>query len=1095
MHISGFHRRLLAPFAWLVPLATMFSVELARAEPVTDDLVSGAQVTTRNGCALLQVYFHVRVRYIGHFPQDHGDELRITLQPIDLSVLSQLRLVRREGVMVDNSGLADIQAVTATLDDAAVGPTLRIQFSRPVAYEVGQLGRFDSIAVALPRTGSSAICKLRDFADINAPQANGPANEQGSAVLSTRSKKVSGDKISTANMKLIEASMDEARYAIRKNRYSEAIALLQKVLKFPENRYSADAQEMLGEARQKAGQTAQARAEFEEYLRRYPNGDGTARMTQRLGSLAGGGNPPPPGRLRGSVGGAEEPAGAGVNTGMRQSIWSMSGSISSFYIRDDSYNTLKNIAIAPNPSADPDAHRVHQDTFLTNFDLRGSVDNEQTRTKFKLAGSDEHRLRPDQPDVDRYGISSAYIETTLKEWDVTARFGRQTRNTGGVIGRFDGGVVSWQATDIFRLNAVGGATAWSRYDAPFKDGRYLVGASIDVARVIDGLDTSIFAIQQNDRWLLDRRAIGGEFRYFNHDISALGMIDYDIHFQRLNAAILSGSWTFEDKSILSGTIDHRRVPYLSSWNALQGQPYLTLFDMLRFNSEQDVRRFAIDRTPVYESAMASYSRPLNENFSVNVDATVTRLSGTIASGGVDGTVPSGTEYYLSGQLIGSNVFRPGDMFSGAVRYANLSDSQVYFVDLNSGYPWNDDIRISPRLRAGYRSGKLISLKETTILPSLLIDYRLTKNLLLEGEIGTKWIWSSADGVRSTTKDLYLTLGLRSDFATDGMYRCAGNLAPCSGLLFGPPQVDGAQAKHERVYYSDALFDDAAPAVTSAFVLEGGVRYWLNRGDNRYDYFADETPTTRVSRLSYTNLTSNSGELFFRGDARRGLIRNMFLKGYVGGGAIRQGKLYDEDFPPFVGLYSKTISNSSGRALYGSIDLGYNIYTDELLRLGAFVGFHSWFESVNASGCAQLGVNPACAVPLPGSLKLITERDRWNSFRIGAVVDLNLTDRLKWTGEVALVSTSQRAQDTHYLTFGDDPAKGHGGGFQAETLLKYQVTDRLSFGVGLRWWRFNTHSVDMYGQLLRYRTDRYGVFAQASYRMNWGDFLIDQNDAP
>lgn len=1082
MNLNGLHRGLFAAFLGFLSA----TVGPARAEPVIDEFVSGARVSAANGCALLKVNFHVRVRYIGHFPQDHGDELRITLQPIDPSILGQLRLVRREGVIVDDSALAGIRAVTLDLDDASVGPTLRIQFYRSVAFDVGQFGSFDSIAVAVPQPNSSTVCKVERFAHSSAIQSN----DDLAPAISARAGQRIG-KVSPADLKFIEASLDEARYAIKQNRFKDAIVLLAKILRLPENKYSAEAQELLGEAWQKAGQAQQARSEFEDYLRRYPNGEGSARVMQRLGSLteAGIGSPP---SLRGSIG-VEPPKDA---TGERRdlSTWTMSGSLSSFYIRDDSYNTLKDISIAPNPTADPDAHRVHQDTFLTSFDLFGTINSDQLKTKFKIAGSDEHRLQLDQLDGDRYGISSAYIETLWKEYGVTTRVGRQTRNTGGVIGRFDGAVVSWQADDRFRLNVVGGAANWSRYDAPFKDGRYLYGVSLDIAHIFDGFDASIFAIQQNDRWLLDRRAVGAEFRYFADNKSLLGMVDYDVYFQRLNALVASGSWTLEDKSVLSGAVDYRRVPYLSTWNALQGQPFLTLFDMLKLYNQEDIRQYAVDRTPSYESAMASYSRPLNDNFQVNVDATVTKLSGTVPSAGVDGTLPSGTEYYFSSQLVGTNIFTPGDMYSGALRYANLSDSNVYFLDLNAGYPWNDDIRLSPRFRAGYRNGKHILLKETTLLPSLLIDYKWTKNLTFEGEIGTKWIWSDSAGQRSTTKSLYVTLGLRSDFNIEGAYRCAGMLAPCSGLLFGQPKLD-PQTNHDRIYYGDVLFDSKAPVVTSAFSIEGGVRYWLNRGDNKYDYFADQTTSARVSRLGYTNLTSNSGELFFRTDARRGLIRDVFLKGYLGGGAIAGGKLYDEDFPPFIDLYSKTVSDSSGRLRYGSIDLGYNIYTNPMLRLGAFVGFHSWSETANAYGCAQLASNPVCAPAVPRSLRLITEHDQWNSFRVGAVVDVNLTDRLKWTGEVALTSTSQRALDTHYFTFGNDPAKGHGTGFQAETALKYQLTDSLAFGLGMRWWHFDPRAIDFYGQLLKYRVDRYGVFAQASYRFNWGDFAVEPEDAP
>lgn len=1085
MRRSRLHLKLSLRHVWVLSLVTAIAATSARAEPIIDQFAAGARVSAANGCALLKVKFHYRVRYVGHFPQDRSDELRINLQTIDPTTLGELRLVKREGVPVDDMAIAGVTAVTVDLD-RAVGPILRIQFNRVVSYDVAQFGSFDSISVALPTPGSTANCKAGDFA-IRDDQSLGDMPTVAPALRPNTNRQ---RKASVAEIKFVEATMDEARYAVKKSRLNDAISLLKKALAIPENQYTADALELLGEVRQKAGQSDQARDDFKEYLRRYPTGEGAARVTQRLGgSSAGPRQPPPPAFLRGSLSPETAKLGGAPTDRSDRSIWSMSGSISSFYIRDDSYNVVKDISVAPNPSADPDAHRLHQDTFLTNFDLYGTINNEQSKTKFKIAGADEHSMLPDRPDIDRYGISTAYIESTLMEYDLMARIGRQTRNTGGVIGRFDGGLLSWQANQMFRLNAVGGSTNWSRFDAPFKGNRYLAGASVDIANLADGLGLSLFIIQQNDRWLLDRRAVGSEFRYFDKNKSALGMIDYDVHFQRLNAAVLSGSWTFDDKSVLSGTIDHRRVPYLSSWNALQGQPFLTLFDMLKFNTRDDIRRFAIDRTPVFESAMASYSRPLNDNFQVNLDATVTRLSGTFPSGGVDGTLPSGTEYYFSGQVMGSSLFTSDDMYSGAFRYARLADSNVYFVDVNARYPWSETVRLSPRFRAGYRDGRYTRLKETTVLPSILVDYMWSKNLAVEAEIGSKWIWSDALGIRSTTKNLYVTMGLRSDFSTDGLYRCAGLLTPCVGMLLGPPTAD-AQVKHDEVYYRDVLLRADSPPVTSAFVMQGGLRYWYNRGNNRYDYFSDASTDTRVSRLNYARLSSHAGELFFRADARRGLIRNFFLKGYVGGGGIGSGLLYNEDFMPFVDRYSKTESAVSGRLHYASIDLGYNVYADDTFRLGAFVGFHSWLEKVNASGCMQTGLSAICMPPLPESMRVISEKDRWNSFRVGAVVDVNITDRLKLNADIALVSTSQRPQDTHYFTFGADPAKGFGGGFQAETGLSYQLTDRLGVGVGFRWWRLNTNAIDMYGQLLRYRTDRYGLFGQANYRLSWGDYPLE-----
>ena len=217
-----------------------------------------------------------------------------------------------------------------------------------------------------------------------------------------------------------------------------------------------------------------------------------------------------------------------------------------FYITDDSTSTVKDISTAPNPNADPDAHRSHQNTLLTNYDMFGAADNDQVKAKFKVALTQEHQFGLN---TDKYGVSTAQVDYTLKEYDLTTRIGRQSRNTGGVIGRFDGAVLSWQQSPDLRWNVLAGSPNWSRFDAPFAAGKTLYGASVDFGKVFGFLDTTLFAIEQFDRNLVDRQAIGAEFRYFDRNKSALGTIDYDVHFQQLNAAIFSGTYTLDDKSV------------------------------------------------------------------------------------------------------------------------------------------------------------------------------------------------------------------------------------------------------------------------------------------------------------------------------------------------------------------------------------------------------------------------------------------------------------------------------------------------------------------------------------------------------------------
>jgi hypothetical protein len=287
---------------------------------------------------------------------------------------------------------------------------------------------------------------------------------------------------------------------------------------------------------------------------------------------------------------------------------------------------------------------------------------------------------------------------------------------------------------------------------------------------------------------------------------------------------------------------------------------------------------------------------------------------------------------------------------------------------------------------------------------------------------------------------------------------------------------------------------AAP-LPPAWVWEFGGRYWYSSGKNWYNYYGDTTASLLVSRLTYQGMTGQSGEAFFRVDSVSGMLERVFVKGYAGGGAITKGTLIDEDFPPLTVPYSSTSSDILGHLSYASVDAGFTFLDNTRrnyssnsepwarVRLGAFAGYHYWHELANANGCSQTGGNTAiCGMPVPTSITLATEQDTWNSLRLGMVGDILFTPRLKLTAEVAYARTWQKALDTHYFTFGPDPASGSGNGFQTEAVLSYRVTRAFDLGVGGRWWHFQTNAIDSFGQLLQYSTDRYGAFMQASLKL-------------
>lgn len=755
--------------AFALPCLTVLGADVAFGQPVLDLVLSDTQLVTQKGCAILKVNFNIRIRYAHHFPLDGGNELRVTVNPVDRDQLIALQMKKREAVRAPDNKLAAIKAIDFETRQGS-GSVLRIQFEHPVAYRVAQSSDVQSIIVAISGPNPSAACK---------PEFPSAAGGVRTAVVPDRPpprvptagverpKQRAAGKISDTDLRSAAAAMDEARAALKKNNLDSAIGLLTKVLKYPENEYSAEAQELLGLARQRNSQLAAATAEYEDYLRRYPTGEASERVRQRLAGIAtASGGPSEKLRTPTAQIGDKRAKGRWTSGENGETAWTFTSSTSVFYIRDDSFR-VRDPTLAPDPNADADAHQVHQNELLSSVDALATWSNDQTRGKFRFSGTEEHRFDPSS--VDRFGVAALFAEMEVKDWDVLGRVGRQVRNTGGVLGRFDGGLLSWQGLPWAKFNVVAGSPVLSRFDLPFKDQKWFYGASIDFGPFLGGMEASLYAIEQRDRSLIDRQAVGTELRYFDQTKSMFATVDYDIHFQRLNAAIFSGSWTLPDQSTIFGGADYRKTPFLSTWNAMLNQPFTTLYDMLRYQTKEELQQLALDQTPTYKSAMIGYSRPLNENFQISADATIVNLTQPIALSAVATglpNLPAGNEYYYSTQLMASNLLKQGDVYSMALRYSQLVNSNMYVIDFNTRYPLFEDFSVSPRLRLGFRDGRGIDLKEYTALPSLLVDYYWTKSLSFEAEVGWQQIWSKQAGVKDNNGELFLTFGVRYDFHAD-----------------------------------------------------------------------------------------------------------------------------------------------------------------------------------------------------------------------------------------------------------------------------------------------------------------------------------------
>jgi outer membrane protease len=287
-----------------------------------------------------------------------------------------------------------------------------------------------------------------------------------------------------------------------------------------------------------------------------------------------------------------------------------------------------------------------------------------------------------------------------------------------------------------------------------------------------------------------------------------------------------------------------------------------------------------------------------------------------------------------------------------------------------------------------------------------------------------------------------------------------------------------------------------PKPVPAWQIEFAARFWYaaaTTGKSLYD--PPSISNAMISRLTWSDMSAASGEIFSRASFTNGL----FVKGYVGGGGLLGGNLKDEDFPPGIVPYSSTTSSQTGGYLtYASADVGYNVVRGGDFRVGTFVGYHYFDESMNGFGCAQTATNPAvCQPAIPTSIEVISHDNHWQSLRLGLDSSL-LIGRFTLSGEAAwLPLVYLNGADSHWLRIGTAvgdfsgpiPETGRGYGYQFEALLSYQVTQYCSVGIGARYWHMQANGTDTESFVggpsialpVDWKTDILGAFVQASLK--------------
>jgi len=542
--------------------------------------------------------------------------------------------------------------------------------------------------------------------------------------------------------------MEEARQAMAGGDYARAIQIYTKVLQHVDTGEHQSASEFLGLARERNGQLAHAKLAYEQYLAQYPEGPGAERVRQRLAGLTTA-RMAPKEKLRGVERDQEEPT------------WDTFGSFTQYYRRDTSHIVTEDTS-TPITARDSET-RVNLSSLTTDLDITGRRRGGPLEIQSRFTGGYEYDfLDEDEGSGDISRVSSLYVDLQDRTHDVGGRLGRQSLSTSGVLGRFDGALLSYQWLPKVKLNAVSGYPVDSSKDSTDTD-RLFYGVSADFGTFANTWDFNAFIIEQQIDSITDRRAIGGEARYFDPVKSLLTFVDYDISYSELNTFLILGNWNLPYQVTINATIDYRNSPILTTRNAIQGQGVETIEDLRKLFTDDEIRQLAEDRTADSYTYTLGLNRPLNDRFQISGDVTLSKFGDTPASGGVEALPSTDLEAFYNLQLIGNNLLKEGDIAIFSLRYSDTTTAKITSVGINERYPLTNAWRVNPRLRIDYRQNEDTSTDQWTGAPSILMDYLWRKRYRFEVETGGEWSTRELLAGSEDSTSYYIYVGYRADF--------------------------------------------------------------------------------------------------------------------------------------------------------------------------------------------------------------------------------------------------------------------------------------------------------------------------------------------
>ncbi|MEM1230890.1 MAG: hypothetical protein AAGI15_10155 [Pseudomonadota bacterium] len=489
-----------------------------------------------------------------------------------------------------------------------------------------------------------------------------------------------------------------------------------------------EALEYLGVAYEKSGRQDQALTRYREYLQRFPDAPGSARVRQRFAALeatiAQARAPRQPPRVADQVAGIADPApepGPAARPAARS--WDWFGGISQD-LWLDSYEI------------DGVDNAIERSQILTfaNLGLQGQTDRLDVQAR--LDAGYLHTLSGyDDRDLNQVHVHRAFVGVEDEPTGLGLQAGRMSQFQDGVLGRFDGARGSWRWRERTSVHV----TAGMPVDSPRFQGdtrRPFVTFAAAREGLLDQFDVRAFFALRQVEGASDREAVGGEVRWRRDRWQVMANLDYDLSYQTLNSVFAHAQFAVNDRLRLFARVQSYALPFITTGNALIGQPLGSIDDLADSTvlSDAQLRTVARDRTADVWQGTGGLSWSLSQRWHANGSITYIDSDASVDSVGVAAR-PRRQEFFTRFNLIGSSVLRPADtlLVGYQLQSTTTADTNTLRFELRLpfGRPFGGALRINPLLNVGFRDAVAAGDQQFFLEPGLRAVFRYAKRYRLE----------------------------------------------------------------------------------------------------------------------------------------------------------------------------------------------------------------------------------------------------------------------------------------------------------------------------------------------------------------------------